>query len=433
MQIKRAASNVLSIVLFLTLVIVLASLFFKAQSGASSPVVLSGLQQPTPTPFPFNPLPPTPTPNPTEIAEENLPVPTLPLTVISPEAHVDVGVTDLRPLAQQESMFLGWSPDSSLALVRRKSQNYTLVQFANGAGVQGTIGDLWVVDINGNDVMKVSDIAYAWLWSPDSKSVLFSEPANPQGGSEGNLIVADLSSGQARSIAKIELVPWLNMQWLPTDRIYLSQGSSLYRISPEGADFSAATPLQLAPLYVEGATGGSTFRICADESKIAYNIPTQEGNELWIANLDGSDATRVIDWVSYFEWKPDCSQLVFSSIHKYAGTGFDSSIMTVGRDGKNPQEVVAVSQRDEVNSFPQWASSGDWIVYVRQVPDYSMGWQEYQIWKVTPDGSRATLLVEHAGPIPYISADGRWLAFNTYVARRPDILSAFVAQIDLSK
>lgn len=376
LQIKRAASNILSIALFLILLAVLIFLI-KAQLGANSRVVLSGLQQPTPTPFPFNPPPPTPTPNPTEIAEENLPVPTLPFTVISPEVQVEAGVTNLRPLAQQESVFLGWSPDS--------------------------------------------------------QSVLFSEPANPQGGAEGNLIVADLSSGQTRPLAKIELVPWLNMQWLPTGHIYVSQGPSLYRINPDGTDFSVATPLQLAPLYIEGATGGSAFRRCSDESKITYNIPTQEGNELWIANLDGSDAIQVADWVSYFEWEPDCSGLVFSSIHKHPGTGFDSSVMTVGRDGKNPQEVVAVSQRDEVNSFPQWASSGDWIVYVRQVPDYSMGWREYQIWKVAPDGSKASLLVKHAGQIPYVSANDRWLAFNTYVARRPDRLNAFVAQIDLSK
>jgi hypothetical protein len=430
MRIRTVVNNVLFGSLFLVLVISLvAVLNFRSQSTSQSPFVL----QAQPTLSIITP-PPKPTFNPTEIAEENIPVPTPALVVIPPEIKAKAGVTTLHPLAAQgQASFLEWSPDSSLALVRKKAQDYTFVQFANGAGIHGDVGDLWVVDVNGNARMKVSDTAYAWLWSPDSGSILFTEPVDPKHGLEGNLFLADFKSGQTRFLAKVDLAPELDMQWLPTGHIFLSQGSSLYRINPDGTDFSVATPLQLAPLYVEGATGGSAFRICPDESKIAYNFPTEKGNELWIADLNGSNAVRIVDWVVTFEWKLDCSQLVFSAIHKYAGTGYDSSIMTVRRDGTDLEEIVPASRLDEVNSFPQWASSGDWIVYVRQVPNYSAGWQEFQIWKIAPMSRETTLLVEHAGQIPYLSTDGRWLAFNTYVARRPDMLNAFIAEIDLGK
>lgn len=424
MSLKTTTGNLVLIVVALVMLVGLIALF----SSQTTNVQTAAPASPESTSMPIITPPPSPTFNATEIAEENMPVPTLPLTVIPPEAREDAGVTNLHPLlSQDQATLLSWSPNSSVALIRKNIQDYSLTSF-----IQGTIGDLWIVDVNGNELMKVSETAFSWLWSPDGNSVLFSEPLDLDGGLEGNLRIADLNSGQSQIIAQIELVPPFNMQWLQAGHILLSQGASLYRINSDGTDFSMVTPLQLVPLYAEGTTGGSAFRICSDESKIAYTLPGEDSNELWIANFDGTNAVRVSDWVTDFEWKPDCAQLVFSHIRKYQGTGYESSIMVVDRDGENPQEIVPASQSDEVNSFPQWVSPGNWIVYVRRVPNYSIGWLEYEIWKIAPDGSQATLLVKHAGQIPYLSNDGHWLAFNTYVTRRPDTLNAFVAALILT-
>lgn len=434
MQVKRAISNVALIAIFLILLVSLIAIF-NSQAGTNPQTASRGLQQSTPLPI-ITP-PPSPTFNPTEIAEENLPAITPVVTPVQPEIEASSGGSNLRPLVTGEQViFLGWSPDSSLALIQKKSQDYTLVQFEGGAGIHGTIGDLWVVDANGKTLTKVSDIAQAWAWSPDSQSVLFTEPTNLKGGLEGNLLAIDLKSEEIRSIAKIELVPGFNIQWLSTDRIFISQGSSLYRANLEGKGLSLVSEsLLLTPLSA-GTSGASTFRICPDESKVAYTVPSENGNELWIANINGLDAIKAADWVSYFEWKPDCTELVFSSIHKYQGTGYDSNIMIVGRDGKNLREIVPASQPDETNDFPRWTSSGDWIIYSKRVPLFDPnGRLEFQIWKVDPKGEKNSILVKHAGVYPELSADGHLLAFNAQTASvmdgTPNTMNAFVVEIDL--
>jgi len=450
MSIKRTANNALLAALLLVFVAGLVFIF-RSQVGTNSRTAAKDSQEATLLPA-LTP-PPSPTLNPTEIAEQNrTPVPFI-VTPIPPEISSEVkasgAVFNLRTFADQDPfLFAGWSPDGSLALVRRKIQvdDYLVNQYAAGFGTHATLTDLWVIDTEGNYRMKLSDAAVAWAWSPDSKSVLFTEPVNPKGGVDVYLMIASLDSGQIDSIATADFIAGedlSNLQWLPTGHIFFSRGDSVYRINPDGTSLSAATPLQLLPHYTEDEQGspvpGSAFKVCPDESKIAYTLLSEKGsNTLWIANLDGSDAAQVAELPPSFEWKPDCSQLVFASIHKYPGTRYESNIMIVDRDGKNPKEVVPVSEPDEVNDFPRWIDNTNWIIYSKRVPGFDPnGRLEIQFWKVDPISNKATPLVQHAGWIPYLSTDGRWLAFNAQVTSNydltPNTMNAFVAQIDPAK
>lgn len=372
------------------------------------------------------------------------------MTPIPPEIEAKAGVTNLRPfVAQEHRLFLGWSPDGTLALVRKKIQNYDYVvhQYTQGFGAHATLGDLWVVDANGKDRMKISDAVGVWAWSPDSKAVLFTEPIDPKGDSDAYLLMAYLDSGQIQRIAQTDefVTGSPNIQWLPTGHIFFRRGDSLYRINPDGTGESVATSLHFVSVFAEDKQGnpvpGTGFSMCPDESKIAYTLASKDDpftSDLWIANLDGSDAVRIIDFTPEFEWKPDCTQLVLSHERKYQGTGYDSNIMIVDRDGKNLKEVVSVSEPDEANFSPRWAGTGDWIIYLKRVPHFDPnGRLEIQIWKVDPNSGKTSRLVQHAGWAPYLSPDGHWLAFNAQIAatidNTPDTLNAFIVQVDLSK
>jgi Tol biopolymer transport system component len=357
--------------------------------------------------------------------------------VRSPEAKADAGVANLHLLSDKASvMFMGWSPDGSLALVGKIVRDHLINNV-----VSLSLSELWIVDANGEIRMKVSDAAGVGTWSPDGQQVLFTEPVDSKGGGDANLLVADVISGQIQPIATGDLASGLipNIEWLPTGHIFFGHGTSLYRVDPDGTNLSSANSLQFTPL-VDKEESQDRFRgghisVCPDESKIAYTLPQKDApwiSELWIANGDGTNAVRVIDSVPDFAWKPDCTQLAFTHIRKYEGSGYESSIMLVDRDGQNMKEIVPASQSDETNQFPQWTSSGQWIVYTKRVPyfDSHGWWLEYQIWKVDPNTRKGTLLIEHGGPKPYLSTDDQRLAFNAQV--EPDVLNAYVAEIDLN-
>jgi len=449
MRIKAVVSNTLFIAFSLILVLGLIAIL-SAQTRPGGQSAAAPQQQPT---LQILTPPPRPTFNPTEIAEENMPAVAPVVTPVPPEMAIGAGVSNLRPfVAQEHRLFLGWSPDGTLSLVRKKIQNhdYVVHQYKQGFGSHATLGDLWVVDANGKDVMKISDAVGTWAWSPDSKALLYTEPVDPKGGSDGYLLVVHLDSGEVSRIAQTDDFRTSDenlsgIQWLPTGHIFFSRGGSLYRINPDGIDLSVVTPLHIVSTHEEDEQGnpipGTAYSVCSDESKIAYTLVSKDNPmipDLWIANLDGSEAVRVIDSTPDFEWNPDCTQLALSHGHTYPGTRYDMNIMVVDRTGKNLKDIVPVSQPDEINDHPRWASTGDWIIYSKRVPVYDPnGRLEIQLWKVDPNGGKAAQLMQHAGWISYLSPDGRWLAFNAQIGSvidgTPDTMNAFIVQVDLSK
>ena len=297
MQIKKAIGNV-------TFVVILFALATGLITILSSRATPGSLSASAPTPWPTLRIitpPPSPTFNPTEIAEEHMPAVAPIVTPVVPEVVGSVGVNaNLRPFVVQEHrLFLGWSPNSSLALVRKKFQNYDYVvhQYSQGFGSHAMLGDLWVADVNGKDLMKVSDAVGSWTWSPDSKALLYTESVDPKGGSDGYLLVIHLDSGQVQRIAQTDDFgtsegDLSGIQWLPTGHIFFKRGGALYRINPDGTGLAVASPLHIVSTHEEDQQGnpipGTAFNVCPDESKIAYTL-TGKANplipDLWIANL----------------------------------------------------------------------------------------------------------------------------------------------------
>lgn len=207
----------------------------------------------------------------------------------------------------------------------------------------------------------------------------------------------------------------------------------LFIMNPDG---TGVTQLTSDTEYQETSPSASP-----DGSRIVFNRFGQQTNDVWVVNVDGSGAAKLIDradapaWssdgskialeaypgpmlsvanqdgsgpqaivdleqtglfgISAMAWAPDGTQIVFSAFTKVA-TG---RIYVVGADGSGLSEIA--SGKDFVGGVA-WSPDGKKIAY----DDGSA------IFLIDPDGKNETKLIDK-GSEPAWSPDGRLLAYRT--------------------
>ncbi len=95
---------------------------------------------------------------------------------------------------------------------------------------------------------------------------------------------------------------------------------------------------------------------------IAVNLVAPTHMEVWIANVDGSNAHQVTDleqanWAPNFT--PDGKHFIFCSNHEYK-RGFPFNMYTADLDGKNIQKI---SRDKGFDAFPMFSSNGKKIAF----------------------------------------------------------------------
>jgi len=190
---------------------------------------------------------------------------------------------------------------------------------------------LYLMNSDGTDVRRLTSTANVldWSpdWSPDGSQILF-----------------------ARSHAS------------PVWR------SEIWTINPDGSG-----------LHQVGNLNGQGPDWSPDGSKIVYFNYVEGGGDIWIANADGTNPTRLTDHPSEDWWpkfSPDGRKIAFQS--KRDG---NHEIYVMDSDGTNPVRLTRNSADDE---DPNWSPDGTMIAFI------SMRDGHYEIYIMNVDGSNQT-------------------------------------------
>ncbi|MGH2660632.1 MAG: TolB family protein [Actinomycetota bacterium] len=182
----------------------------------------------------------------------------------------------------------------------------------------------------------------------------------------------------------------------------LSDGWSLFALDPE-----TGTERQITQGYRDYGSDWSP-----DGTRIVYDSESREGGQgIWVANADGSEATKLIDDGSVPAWSPDGTKIAFAraDLGKMvpfgagsAGTPFYLYVMDA--DGTNVQRLTDGRFSDY---SPAWSPDGTQIAFVRY------GREGAGLYVINADGSAVRQV---AGPGVEIFGAPAWSSDGTSIA-----------------
>jgi TolB protein len=188
------------------------------------------------------------------------------------------------------------------------------------------------------------------------------------------------------------------------------EADDLWRIAPDGTDFSRVTTHTGLPMYIEPSWS-------PDGQWIVFEA-TQSGNsedgrigQVWKVRADGTSLTQLTDG-TYDDRQPNWStagdRVLFQRRTLPDGQW---DIYTIAPDGSDPQNVTSSSTADETDA--SWSPSGACIVYSSDNGELPVP----NILVIPATGgqpTRVTFSEAHEDGAPSWSSDGRWIAFESH-------------------
>jgi TolB protein len=260
-------------------------------------------------------------------------------------------------------------------------------------------------------------------------------------------------------------------------RVVFTRFANGYNIGPAGLfllDLSGATVARLTPYEDQDNVNlpGAAWNAYAD--RIVFASDRMEADDLWRIAPDGSDFSRITThdgppWYIEPSWSPDGQWVVFESDNDVPDDQQQGSIWKVGADGSVLVALTDGPGGGTDDRQPNGSPVGDRILFQRHQPG-SDDWNLYSIapdggslrqvtsdpasdtdasW--SPDGRCIVYSTDHGGlPVPSIfaipagggesvrvtfsdtcedgapswSADGKWIVFESHAAQDEDSPSA---------
>ena len=143
--------------------------------------------------------------------------------------------------------------------------------------------------------------------------------------------------------------------------------------------------------------------ISPDGKRIAFESDRSGTQEVWVANLDGSDAVQLSDFhvqTGTPRWSPDGRKIVFDS--RASG---EAGLYLVDPSTALPRRIFTNGISACV---PTWSADGKWIYFTTVT---SPQFEHDAIYKVAPEGGTPELVTSTHGYNVQESRDGRVLYF----------------------
>lgn len=201
--------------------------------------------------------------------------------------------------------------------------------------------------------------------------------------------------------------PWIAYQWIQAG------GDGIYLVRPDGTDSHALLPAAKFSAYHPDWS--------PDGAQIAFDAETDEGNEIWVVNADGTNAAAIVrrttdcaiscGEVASPAWSPDGSKIAFVRF-QLGASGLEEAVIEVQDVASGDRWVLFRAPSKTALDDPRWSSDGQSIVFaMTQYPDT-------QINLGTATGSAiAVISVTEKGAKPVVLTD--WSMFANYPDWRP--------------
>ncbi|RLC98584.1 MAG: hypothetical protein DRI77_04715, partial [Chloroflexi bacterium] len=201
---------------------------------------------------------------------------------------------------------------------------------------------------------------------------------------------------------------------LASDR---AEADDLWRIAPDGSDFSRVTTHSGPPWYIEPSWSPDGQWIVFEADN---NVPDdQQQGSIWKVRADGSALMELTDGPGggtddrQPNWSPAGDRILFQ---RHTPGSEDWDIYTIAPDGGDLLQVTTAPSSDTDAS---WSPDGEWIVYSS---DYG-GLPVPNIFIIPAEGGtplRITRDDTHEDGAPSWSPDGKWIAFESHPGQDED-------------
>jgi serine/threonine-protein kinase len=160
-------------------------------------------------------------------------------------------------------------------------------------------------------------------------------------------------------------------------------------------------------VHVVGQGGLFYPRLSPGGERVAYEVPSTTGSDIWVYDLSDSTSTRLTfdGQNGYVEWTPDGSQVSFAR----SPEGPDRDLWVARADGSGSPALAV--DRESFVAEGVWSPDGEWLV-VRE-GDRSRG-QDANVVAIPLRGGGDTLVLLDGSfneRSATISPDGRWMAY----------------------
>lgn len=201
--------------------------------------------------------------------------------------------------------------------------------------------------------------------------------------------------------------PLIAYQWVP------ERGQGLYLMHPDGSNAHE--------IVIE--LPGDAFHPdwSPDGTRIAFDAATDEGNEIWVVDADGTNAAAIVPRstdcaiscgeVALPAWSPDGSKIAFVR-YQLGASGLEAAVIEVQEVASSDRRVMFKAPSKTALNYPRWSSDGRSIVFeMTRYPDT-------QVISGTATGSAIAVIdVTREGAEPVVLTD--WSIYATYPDWRP--------------
>ncbi len=192
-----------------------------------------------------------------------------------------------------------------------------------------------------------------------------------------------------------------------------------------------------AELWIINLDGTDAHRITPSEDQDSVNVPgaawnavrdeivfasdREESDDIWTIRPDGSGLRRVTThseppyWIEPV-WSPDGAWIVFESDTEAATElAQRGTIYKVRSDGSDLTQLTKQAGQDFDDRLPNWSPDGDHILFQRRIPSDGEGdtWDIYVVDAGGDDTINVSGAAEYFNTDNSWSTDGRWIASSS--------------------
>jgi Tol biopolymer transport system component len=250
------------------------------------------------------------------------------------------------------------------------------------------------------------DAAYP-AWMPDGKEILFST-GSPGGGGRGSLwrlvISGDKAPERLPFVGSDGSMPAVSrpQPGKAARLVYFRNvgDANIWRIDAPLRGAPASSP----PVVAISSTGfDGVSDLSPDGRRVAFQSNRSGELEIWLADLDGSNAIRLTSMsstvVSVARWSPDGALIAFQSNREG-----QFEIYVIPAAGGRPRRITSHPATDVT---PRFSRDGQWIYFGSNRTGFM------QVWKAPTSGGDAVQVTARGGIQPTEGIDGADLYFVT--------------------